>query len=260
MKSHHHHQIHLLHAANCQYLQLKLAGTQEGLSPANIIDNDVTTRWSNLGLNSWVQLDLGKQKTICSVDISWYRGNERINDFIISGSNDGINFVNLFSGKSTGLTLDFEKYDLKSAKARYIKITVTGNSQNNWISIAEVRISGYESTGQDTSAPSVIGTTPVNGATGVKTTSSITATFNKVVQASSINTLTFVVKNANGAGVTGAVSRTADGKSTIFVPSSPLATSTKYTATITTGVMDLANNKLVSPFSWSFTTIGSSTC
>jgi predicted MPP superfamily phosphohydrolase len=85
---------------------------------------------------------LGKQFTICNAEIAWYKGNERVNEFKISTSNDGVNFVNLISGESTGLTTDFEKYDMKNIKARYIKITVTGNSQNNWISISEVKVNG----------------------------------------------------------------------------------------------------------------------
>src|SRR5262245_14416735 len=69
---------------------VKASGTQEGLSSGNVVDNDVTSRWSNLGLNSWVQLDLGKQFTICNAEIAWYKGNERVNDFTIAASNDGI--------------------------------------------------------------------------------------------------------------------------------------------------------------------------
>ena len=77
--------------------------------------------------------------TICSIEIAWYRGNERVNDFVITGSNDGVNFFNIFSGKSSGLTTNFEKYDLKSAKAKIIRVTVTLNSQNNWASVSEVQ-------------------------------------------------------------------------------------------------------------------------
>jgi calcineurin-like phosphoesterase family protein len=132
-------------AAPCGKLpisSIKASGTQSGLSPSNVADGDLNARWSNFGLNSWVQLDLGKQMTICSIDIAWYRGNVRVNDFVISGSNDGVNFFKIFSGKSSGLTTDFEKYDLKSAKAKVIRITITLNSQNNWASISEVRVFG----------------------------------------------------------------------------------------------------------------------
>ena len=35
--------------------------------PKNTIDNNLNTRWSNLGIGSWIRLDLGIQKVICSV-------------------------------------------------------------------------------------------------------------------------------------------------------------------------------------------------
>lgn len=35
--------------------------------PATPVDNNLKTRWSNFGLGSWIQVDLGAQMTICSV-------------------------------------------------------------------------------------------------------------------------------------------------------------------------------------------------
>ena len=58
--------------------------------------------------------DLGAQKVICNVDIAWYNGNERQNNFVISVSNDGTTFTNVFTGKSSGTTLSPEIYDFPS--------------------------------------------------------------------------------------------------------------------------------------------------
>jgi hypothetical protein len=85
---------------------------------------------------------LEKQVTICSIDIAWFKGNERVNDFIISGSTDGKEFVNLISSNSTRLTTNFGKYHLKNSKARYIRLTITDNNQNNWASVSEVKVVG----------------------------------------------------------------------------------------------------------------------
>lgn len=112
--------------------------------PSNAIDQNMNTRWSNLGLGSWIQIDLGRENVICSADINWYRGDERINTFIISISNDGTTFTNVFSGKSDGTSLAEQNYNLQSNTGRFVRITVTGNTQNNWVSIAEVKINGYK--------------------------------------------------------------------------------------------------------------------
>ena len=53
------------------------ASSNDGNIPLNVMDNNLNTRWSNLGIGSWIRLDLGVQKVICSVDIAWYKGNER---------------------------------------------------------------------------------------------------------------------------------------------------------------------------------------
>jgi predicted phosphodiesterase len=117
------------------------SGAESVHPPSGAIDQRLDTRWSNLGLGSWIQFDLGQSNVICSVGVNWHRGNERVNTFVISVSNDGKSFTNVFSGKS-GLSVDEQKYDIQSKTARFIKVTVSGNTQNNWVSIAEVKIYG----------------------------------------------------------------------------------------------------------------------
>lgn len=44
--------------------------------------------------------------------------------------------------KSSGTTNGFERYDFPDTTARYVKITVNGNTLNDWASVSEVRIFG----------------------------------------------------------------------------------------------------------------------
>ncbi|HYY86151.1 MAG TPA: discoidin domain-containing protein, partial [Nitrososphaeraceae archaeon] len=110
--------------------------------PSHAIDQNVNTRWSNLGLGSWIQIDLGQENVICSVGINWHRGNERVNTFVISISKDGKAFTNVFSGKSDGTSLTEQKYNLQSPTGRFVRVQVNGNTQSNWISISEFGIYG----------------------------------------------------------------------------------------------------------------------
>jgi F5/8 type C domain len=106
----------------------------DGNTPSNIIDNNLNTRWSNNGVGSWIQLDLGSKRTICSVDIAWYRGDMRVNNFEISVFNDA---------KSSGTTTSSEKYDMPAGtEGRYVMIKVNGNTENNWASITEIAVFG----------------------------------------------------------------------------------------------------------------------
>ena len=36
---------------------------------------------------------MGTLKSVCGIEITWYRGNERQNNFVVSLSNDTSNFV-----------------------------------------------------------------------------------------------------------------------------------------------------------------------
>lgn len=129
--------------------------------PLNAFDNNLGTRWSHNNVGSWIVLDLGGNKAICSVDIAWYMGKERSYDFIISLSEDGIKFKDVYAGTSTGGTNFPERYSVMesnsssadqdaAATARYIRVTVNGNTesdtdQNQWVAITEIDVNGRTS-------------------------------------------------------------------------------------------------------------------
>jgi subtilisin family serine protease len=122
--------------------RVSASGNQVGYPPSNVFDNSLSTRWSNPGIGSWIRADLGISKNICSVDIAWWKGNERQYKFTIATSTDGTTFVNKFSGTSSGSTLNSEKYFFPSTSARYVKITVNGNNVNNYAHITELDVFG----------------------------------------------------------------------------------------------------------------------
>ncbi len=101
----------------------------------------------------------------------------------------------------------------------------------------------------DTTPPVVSVTSPVSNATGVSVNTAITATFGEAMNAATVTDTTFTIS-----GVAGTVS--CSGTTAVFTPSSPLAYSTRYTATITKGVKDMAGNAMAANYSWSFTTTG----
>ena len=72
------------------------------------IDVNLRNRWSNFGIGSSITGDFSKDRSICGVDISWYNGNQRISNFVISVSIDGKSFTTVFSGKRAVTTTGFE--------------------------------------------------------------------------------------------------------------------------------------------------------
>jgi hypothetical protein len=106
----------------------------------------------------------------------------------------------------------------------------------------------------DTTAPTVISTIPVSGATGVPTNEKISATFSEVMDPATITPSgTFALAaTLGGVAVPGTV--TYAGSAATFTPTAALAANTQYTATITTAAKDLTGNALAANYVWSFTT------
>jgi len=103
----------------------------------------------------------------------------------------------------------------------------------------------------DTTAPRVIATINADGATGVPINTRVGATFSEAMDPLTITSTTFTF-TTGGTAVPGTV--TYSGVNAVFTPTSNLAISTLYTATITTGAKDLAGNALASNYVWSWTT------
>ena len=127
-------------ATNLPISSATASGFLTGTPPSSAIDNDLSTRWNNNVVGSWIRVDLGSTQNICSVDIAWYNGNQRQYHFVIATSTDGTTFTNKFSGDSSGTTLNSEKYIIPATDARYVRVTVNGNTQNNYASIFELDV------------------------------------------------------------------------------------------------------------------------
>jgi hypothetical protein len=105
----------------------------------------------------------------------------------------------------------------------------------------------------DVTPPTVVSTYPINSTTGVASNGTITATFSEAMDTATIVAVNFTVM-AGATSVTGTVTYDLPNKTAIFAPTNVLAFGTVYTATITTGAKDLADNALIANTVWTFTT------
>ena len=106
----------------------------------------------------------------------------------------------------------------------------------------------------DTTPPTITATNPANNAIGVPFNQAIAATFSKGMKPLSVTNAGFTLTAPGGLTVPGTVTYVVAGSTAIFTPTSPLASSSLFTATITTAVTDLAGNALAADYVWSFTT------
>ena len=121
------------------------------------------------------------------------------------------------------------------------------------LSLAEVQAD------MNTAIPTVIVpvVSPVNGATGINTGTTITGVFNVAMNASTINSSTIELRDASSALVTATISYNAGTRTATLTPSSALANSSLYSAKIkggSSGVKDASGNAMANDYNWSFTT------
>ncbi|MEO8681843.1 MAG: DUF4082 domain-containing protein, partial [Vicinamibacterales bacterium] len=113
--------------------------------------------------------------------------------------------------------------------------------------------------GPDTTPPTVASGSPVNGLSGVSTTTNILAAFNEAMTAATITTSTVLLRDPLNNTIPAAVTYAAATKTATLDPTSPLAYLTRYTVTVKGGttdprVKDVAGNALAADYTWSFTT------
>jgi len=107
----------------------------------------------------------------------------------------------------------------------------------------------------DTVDPKISSVDPASNSTDVTVSTVLKITFNELMDASTITASTIVLKQ-NSTNIAGTVSYS--DKIATFTPSTNLTEGTEYTATVTTGVTDTTGNALSASYSWTFTTVASS--
>ena len=101
--------------------------------------------------------------------------------------------------------------------------------------------------------PTVLSGAPT-GASDACTNTIVTATFSEAMNPAKLNASTFTLTDPNSAPVSGTVTYNSANNTATFAPSSALATSSAYTATITTAAKDMFGNALATNDVWTFTT------
>ena len=152
-----------------------------------------------------------------------------------------------------GTTATFTPTAKLSNGTRYTATITTGTTDLAGNAMASNYVWSF-TTGMaaDTTAPTVIFTSPVNGATAAPVNQKVNAAFSKAMNPATINSATFTLKKGT-TPVSGKV--TSFASTATFAPASDFEKGKGYTATITTGVKDLAGNALASNYVWYFTAL-----
>lgn len=152
----------------------------------------------------------------------------------------------------SGVTAIFSPDNVLAPNTAYTATITTGAKDLAGNALANNYVWSYTTGAAAVITPPYISSTdPANLDAGVALNQKVAAAFSKTMDASTITTATFTLMQGT-TFVSGTVSYS--GLMAIYTPSSNLQSNTVYTATITTGVKDLAGNQLENNYVWSFTT------
>jgi hypothetical protein len=128
----------------------------------------------------------------------------------------------------------------------------TFQSSNYWVDVIFVT-----EVGPDTTPPIVNSVSPVEDASGVATSTNVSAVFNEPLDANTVSGATFELRNVTNQLVPATVTYNNAARTATLDPDAALANSSTYTARLvggTSGIKDAAGNALAADFEWSFTT------
>jgi glucose/arabinose dehydrogenase len=130
------------------------ASADDGNVAANVLDNNLSTRWSANGDGQWIQFCLSNTASVTGVQIAFYNGNVRTSTFDVLVGNDGVNWTTAATGLvSSGTSLNLETFTFAARTGKYVRIVGHGNSVNLWNSYTEVRINTSQPGTEITLAP-----------------------------------------------------------------------------------------------------------
>ena len=104
----------------------------------NMIDGDGNSRWAVDG-EQWAKFELEEPTNLYAAGIAAYMGDVRFAFYDVEVSADDKNWTNVFSGKSSGKTIQPDIYELNNQEIKYIRIKCHGNSNSTWNGFTEVR-------------------------------------------------------------------------------------------------------------------------
>lgn len=104
----------------------------------------------------------------------------------------------------------------------------------------------------DTVPPIVTATDPPAASACMATLGTISATFDEPIDPLTLSATTFILRDVQGNAVPGTLSYAQSAAR--LQPTLSLSGATQYTATLTTGIKDLAGNPLTADYAWAFTT------
>ena len=116
--------------------------------PESAFDGTNETRWcaSDDSVPQWLQTDLGKDRRVTSMSLTWEHGGGGY-QCLIEGKKDGGKWITL-ADASAAPGIGSGPVTITPTEVRYVRVTITGHADGSWASIRECQIH-LDQDGQD---------------------------------------------------------------------------------------------------------------
>lgn len=126
---------------------IKASDYQSPDLPNNIVDGNLSTKWSINGDNQWLLLELSDPFKLSHLEIGFLSGQKFASYFDILASKDNISWESVLPGTSScDFSGGMQVFNFPLAKTNtefsYIKLIGHGNSENTWNYVSELRLFG----------------------------------------------------------------------------------------------------------------------
>ena len=124
----------------------KITSSPSQDSPKNAVDGKAVTRWSSREKGSWISMDLKQKTKVERLEMSFYKGDQRVHYFDVYADGKPL----LMGVQSSGKTVGLQSFPLpKPTVVQTITIFGKGNSENDWNSFSELTVCGDEENSHD---------------------------------------------------------------------------------------------------------------
>lgn len=106
----------------------------------NAIDGDLDTRWAAQYYPNYIVVDLGRTHTITRTELVPNLG--RAYQYKIEVSEDSVNYALVVDKTNNNTSGEVFVDEITPINARFVKLTVTGHADSQWVNIPELRIFG----------------------------------------------------------------------------------------------------------------------
>lgn len=234
-------------AGNAMGTAFSFAFTTADITPPNIVAVSPANGSSGVASNATVDVAFSKAMNASTINAS---------SVLLKLTSSGASVTGTVSYNAATFTATFLPSAPLSFSTGYTVIVTTDAKDTAGNSLTTGFSSEFSvETAPDTTAPTVISVTPVNGAAGVTVTDALNLTFSEPMDQVTINGSTVTLTNsATLTLIPATVAYSADTNTATLTPTSPLTFGTGYVVTVGVAAKDLAGNPLAATFTSTFTT------